>query len=139
MVPKITNKRRKSTDQEAKGKLLVLEPEEPKTETPPLEVMDFYEIGLQWVQRARQHHQNIVDYLNEIAQELHVSTTRIPETIRKLASTEELAAKNATIRDLEKIQDELQARNDWAETEWRVAHKREDTLHLVRNLSFMLS
>ena len=123
-MPKIPNRRRKSTDQEAKGKLSVLEPEEPKTETPPLEVMDFYEIRLQWVQWARQHHQNIVDYLNEITQELHVPTTRIPETIRKLANTEELAAKNATIRDLEKIQDELQARNDWAETKCRAAQER---------------
>ena len=121
MVPKIPNRRRKSTDQEAKGKLPVLKPEEPKKETPPLEVMDFYEIGLQWVQRVRQHYQNIVDYVNEIAQELHVSTTGILETIRKLANPEELTAKNATIRDLEKIQDELQARNDWAETERRAA------------------
>ena len=117
MVPKIPNRRRKSTNQEAKGKLPILKLEEPKKETPPLEVMDFYEIGLQWVQRARQHYQNIVDYLNEITQKLHVSTTGILETIRKLANPEELAAKNATIRDLEKIKDELQAQNDWAETE----------------------
>ena len=62
-----------------------------------------------------------MDYLNEITHELHVSTTRILETIKKLANPEELAAKNATIGDLEKIEDELQVRNDWAETERRAA------------------
>ena len=124
MVPKIQNRRRKSTNQEAKRKLPVLKPEEPKKETPPLEVMDFYEIGLQRMQRARQHYQNIVDYLNVIAQELHASTIGIPETIRKLANSEELAAKNTTIRDLEKIQDELQVKTTRRKRSV-VRHKRE--------------
>ena len=92
-------------------------PEGQKTEVPNQEVTDFYEVGFEWMQRARQHHQDMVGYLHQIAQQLHAHLERILEAIRSLPGKEELVAKMEEIRNLEKSRDEFQARTSWAEAE----------------------
>lgn len=86
------------------------------TEAPPPgsigSAVDFYEEGAQWVQRAKRHHENLVNYVNNIARELRVPAIRIPDAIRKMVGPEALATKDAAIRELEKTCNGLQARTD---------------------------
>lgn len=49
-------------------------------------ILEFFDIRLDWMQQDRELHNNMVDYLIEVAEELKVAPDKIMEEIKKQLS-----------------------------------------------------